>query len=197
MNCQLADHDTSTAEALELAVELMAEAKRQGAQVYLEVHRDTCTETPEKTAALARAYRERTGEVLPLNFDFSHPAVIKHLDAGNYVERLLGEAEGALFPLSNLWHIRPFNGHHAQIPITAGDDFSVEYRALRPFLREAFRFWLAGNPGHREFWVVPELGPLSSGYGLSCFPNVWEDCQALGRDLATIWAEVVAERSGN
>ena len=196
MNCQLGHHDTPVEAAVEKCVALMAQADEQGAQVYLEVHRDTCTETPEKTAAIAAGYRARTGRDLPLNFDFSHPAVVKHLDAGNYVERLLGPENAASLQRSNLWHFRPFNGHHCQIPITdGGGAFSPEYAELRPFVREALRIWRAGAERwqHDALWLVPELGPRSSGYGLSCFPNVWEDCIALGRDLEALWDEVGAE----
>ena len=39
-------------EAIELTLSLMAEAEKQNAPVHLEVHRDTCTETPEKTAGI-------------------------------------------------------------------------------------------------------------------------------------------------
>ena len=47
INCQLGDHDTPVEEAVDLTLALMAEAERQGAEVHLELHRDTCTETPE------------------------------------------------------------------------------------------------------------------------------------------------------
>lgn len=193
MNCQLADHDTPVKKAVELAVSLMQAAEKQQAEVYLEVHRDTCTETPEKAYAIAAAYEERTGKTLPMNFDFSHPAVVKHLHAGNYCERLFERVD--LFQQSRLWHFRPFNGHHCQIPISDGaGGFVPEYRELRPFVREAFRLWLEANAGSgRTFWVVPELGPLSSGYGLSCFPNIWQDTIVLGRDLQAIWNEVSGE----
>lgn len=191
INCQLADHDTPTDEAVEMTIALMEEAERQQANVYLEVHRDTCTETPEKTDAIAEQFTARTGKPLPINFDYSHPAIVKHLHPGNYVERLITRPE--LLQFSNLWHFRPFNGHHCQIPVTDGNgEWSPEYRQLRPFVYQAFRTWLAGNRHHEEFWVVPELGPLG-GYGLSCFPNIWEDCIALGNDLIAIWDEVVAE----
>ncbi|MGC6467718.1 MAG: sulfatase-like hydrolase/transferase, partial [Akkermansiaceae bacterium] len=89
INCQLADDDTPVEEAIELAVELMAEAKRQNAPVHLEVHRDTCTETPEKTSAIIEGFRAATGEDTLMNFDFSHPAVMKHIMAKDYINRLL------------------------------------------------------------------------------------------------------------
>src|SRR5450631_550525 len=48
INVQLANHDTPVDEAIRLTLRLMEEADRQAANVHLEVHRDTCTETPEK-----------------------------------------------------------------------------------------------------------------------------------------------------
>ncbi len=189
MNCQMGDHDTGLDEAVETAIEILDAADQLGAEVYIEVHRDTATETPEKAIALAQAYLRRTGKPIRMNFDFSHPAVVKHLHAGNYSQRLFDLPD--LFGQSRLWHIRPFNGHHCQIPISDGSGaYSPEYLALRPFIRDAFQRWLAANPDDREFWVVPEMGPLSSGYGLSCFPNIWLDTILLGRDLRSIWAEL-------
>ena len=66
-----------------------------GIVVSLEVHRDTCTETPEKTYEIAERYHRATGRMIRFNFDFSHVAVVKHLNPGNYVERLLDHPEEA------------------------------------------------------------------------------------------------------
>jgi hypothetical protein len=61
VNVQLADHDTDPAHALRLALRLMEEADRIGGlEPSIEVHRDTCTETPEKTYALADGYFKET-----------------------------------------------------------------------------------------------------------------------------------------
>ena len=50
INVQLADHDTTPEHALRLTLHLMEEADRIGdIEPAVEVHRDTCTETPEKT----------------------------------------------------------------------------------------------------------------------------------------------------
>jgi len=191
INCQFADHDTLPEEAIPLLVKLNEEAEARGAYVHLEVHRDTCTETPEKTAAIIAGYREQTGKTLLVNFDYSHPAVVKHLGPENYIERLFDDVE--TFQRSRLWHIRPFNGHHCQVPITNGSgNFSPEYADCRPFIKQAFRHWLKGPRPGNEFWVVPELGP-QVGYGLSCMPNIWEDAIVLGNDLRTLWADAIEE----
>ena len=187
INCQLGNHDTPVEEAIELTIALMEEADRQNAEVHLEVHRDTCTETPEKTYAIAEGVKKATGRYPRMNFDFSHPASTKHLGAGNYVERLFENVE--VFQQSTLWHMRPFNGHHCQVPVTDGQgNFSPEYEEMRPFIRQAFDYWLAGPRPNNELWAMPELGP-KIGYGLSCFPDSWQDAIVLGNDLRTIWSE--------
>lgn len=188
INCQLADHDTPVERAIELTLALMEEAQRQKAEVHLEVHRDTCTETPEKAYAIMEGYKAVKGTYPRVNFDFSHPAIVKHLHPGNYIERLFENVPA--FQQSTLWHIRPFNGHHCQIPITDGKGgFSPEYKDCRPFIRQALTHWLNGpRPGNR-FWVMPEQG--TGGYHLSCCPNVWEDTVALGKDIQAMWAELL------
>lgn len=192
INCQLADDDTPVEEAIELTIALMAEAKKQAASVHLEVHRDTCTETPEKMSAIIAGYQAATGVYPLLNFDFSHPAVVKHILAKDYIPRLLTAEAIPRFQESRLWHIRPFSAQHCQVPITDGrGNFSPEYEACRPFVREALKTWLKGPRPNNELWVVPEIGTTHE-YKLSCFPNIWEDTVALGQDVQKIWAEEVA-----
>ena len=120
INVQLADHDTTPDEALRLTLRLMEEAERIGGiEPAVEVHRDTCTETPEKTYALANGYIQKTGKTLPMTWDFSHLSVVKHLSPENYIERLLVRPD--LIRSSVQFHFRPFNGHHCQVPVTRGD----------------------------------------------------------------------------
>jgi hypothetical protein len=98
----------------------MEDADRLGGlEPSIEVHRDTCTETPEKTYALADGYLKMTGKLLPLTWDFSHLAVVKHLMPESYVKRLLVRPK--LIQRSQQFHFRPFNGHHCQVPVTRGD----------------------------------------------------------------------------
>jgi hypothetical protein len=185
INCQLADHDTPVERAIDLTIALMEESDRQGAQVHLEVHRDTCTETPEKTYAIIEGVKASTGKVPRVNFDFSHPAIVKHLNPDNYIERLFEDVE--TFQHSTLWHIRPFNGHHCQIPITNGKGgYSPEYEDCRPFIRQALTHWLNGPRPGNAFWVMPEQGTM--GYHLSCHPPVAQDMIAIGKDIQQMWA---------
>ena len=116
VNVQLGDDEMLTPEALRLTLTLMSEAKARGLRPAIESHRGTCTETPEKMYALADAYQQATGELLPISWDFSHFAVVKHLVPANFVERLLVRPE--LVQHAQQFHFRPFNGHHVQVPIT-------------------------------------------------------------------------------
>ena len=188
VNIQLADHDTDPKEALRLALRLMEEADRLGGlDPAIEVHRDTCTETPEKTYALADGYFELTGRLLPLTWDFSHIAVVKHLTPENYVERLLVRPD--LIQRSAQFHFRPFNGHHCQVPVTRGDGaLTREIGDWLPFVNETIRTWLAGNAGaDRAMIAVPEMGPVRGGYNFEHLPNSWEDAVRLRSLLEDLW----------
>ena len=192
INVQLADHDTPVDDALRLAIRLMEESDRQNANVHLEVHRDTCTETPEKAYAIADGYRAATGKVLCMNLDYSHIAVVKHLRAKDFSQRLLTRPE--LLQTGNLTHLRPFNGHHCQVPVTDGRGvLTREFEDYLVFVGDLFRCWLAGPRPHNELWVVPELGPVASGYGISTWPAPWEDCLIAKREFEKVWSNVMRE----
>src|ERR1044072_7175514 len=61
VNLQLADDFTPLAEAVRLALGAFALAERLGLSLSIELHRDTCTETPEKLYALAEAVGRELG----------------------------------------------------------------------------------------------------------------------------------------
>lgn len=193
VNVQLAGDEVLTPAALELALALNREGKRLGVIPGIETHRGTCTETPEKTYALCDAYQTTTGELLPLSIDFSHFAVVKHLVPENFARRLLVRPDliqGAL-----QFHFRPFNGHHAQVPITDGKgNLTQEVVDWLPFAETLLKCWLAGNKNSaREIFICPELGPVEGGYALSTFPNSWEDAKILCGEIAKLWTKVVRE----
>lgn len=191
INVQLCDHDTPVEEAVEKTVLLMEEDERQNGNVHLEVHRDTCTETPEKAFAIADGFRRETGKILRMNVDHSHPAIIKHLRPEDFAERLLVRPE--LLQNGNLLHCRPFNGHHCQLPVTDGQgNLTKEFEEYLPFAEAALKCWLAGPRPHGELWVVPELGPVRSGYGMSTWPPPWEDCTVLREQLELAWKRALA-----
>lgn len=192
INVQLGDHDTLTPEAVRLAVRLFEVARKHGALPAVEVHRDTCTETPEKTYALAAGYRKVTGELLPMTWDFSHLSVVKHL-APPYWERLLVAPK--LIQHAQQFHFRPFNGHHCQVPVTDGKGkLSLELTQWLPFLEKTLETWLAGKQSGREIFVVPEMGPIPGGYNFAQLPNSWEDAKVLRSIIGRTWKKVLAAR---
>lgn len=191
INVQLATDDMLTPQALELALALNREGKRLGVVPGIETHRGTCTETPEKHYALCDAYEKVTGELLPLSFDFSHFAVVKHLVPENFAKRLLVRPD--LIQRARQFHFRPFNGHHVQLPITDGNGgLTREVKAWLPFAEAVLRCWLDGNRGtDREIFICPELGPVEGGYALSTFPNSWEDAKILRLEIARLWEKIL------
>jgi hypothetical protein len=187
VNVQLAADEVLTPEALELALVLNREGKRIGVVPGIETHRGTCTETPEKTYALADAYQKQTCELLPLSVDFSHFAVVKHLVPENFMKRLLVRPD--LIQHAQQFHFRPFNGHHVQIPITDGNgNLTREFNEWLPFAGALLKCWLDGNRDtNREIFICPELGPVVGGYRLSTFPDSWEDKKILRGEMEKLW----------
>lgn len=187
VNVQLAGDSMLTPEALRLTLELMELAQSHGLLPAIETHRGTCTETPEKMYALAEAYQQTTGKLLPVSWDFSHFAVVKHLVPENFSERLLVRPD--LIQNAQQFHFRPFNGHHVQVPITDHvGRLTQEVQDWLPFAEAILLCWLAGNRDNgREIFICPELGPVEGGYALSIFPNSWEDAKVLRREVETLW----------
>ncbi len=85
----------------------------------MEVHRDTCSETPEKPYAIAAGYHKATGKLLTITWDFSHIAVVKPINPPHW-ERLLVDAQ--FIQRAQPFHFRPLNGHHCQVFVTDGED---------------------------------------------------------------------------
>lgn len=187
VNVQLGSDSVLTPEALELTLELFDQARKRGLAPAIESHRGTCTETPEKTYALADAYQKATGQLLPISWDFSHFAIVKHLIPANFIERLLIRPD--LIQHAQQFHFRPFNGHHAQVPITRGDgQLTQEVIDWLPFAEAVLRCWLEANgESDREIFICPELGPFEGGYALSTFPNSWEDAKVLRGEIDKLW----------
>ena len=195
INVQLADEDTRTPEALGLTMLMLQEGKRQGVEPAIEVHRDTCTETPEKTYALADAYQKVTGELLPMTWDFSHLAVVKHVAPKDYIRRLLTRPD--LVQRAQQFHFRPFNGHHCQVPVTDGKgNLTPEVQDWLPFAEAVLKCWFEGNKNtNRKILVCPEMGPVPGGYNISTLPNSWEDAKVLRVEIDKIWQKLT--KKGN
>jgi hypothetical protein len=192
INVQLADHDTPVEKSIQLAIKLMEDGEKLGAKCSVEVHRDTCTETPEKTYAIAAGYKKATGKLLPMTWDFSHLSVVKHL-APPYWDRLLVDAK--LIQNAEQFHFRPFNGHHCQVPVTDGKGkLSHEFRQWLPFLEKTLELWLKGKQAGREVFVVPEMGPVRGGYNFAGLPNSWEDAKVLRPIIDKAWRKALAAK---
>jgi hypothetical protein len=192
INVQLADHDTPVEESIKLTLKLMAESEKLGVKCSVEVHRDTCTETPEKTYAIAAGYKMATGQLLPMTWDFSHISCVKHL-APPYWECLLVDAK--LIQHAEQFHFRPFNGHHCQVPVTDGNgNLSVELQQWLPFLEKTLALWMQGNQTGREVFCVPEMGPTRGGYNFAQLPNSWEDAKVLRPLIAKAWQKALAAK---
>ncbi len=184
-------HDTPARETLALALYLHRGARAAGLHVAPETHRDTATETPEKTAALLAGFRRRTGEEMPVTWDFSHHALVKHLAAADWPARLLTEPEN--IAQAELFHFRPFNGQHAQIPVPVAKSAKgvLAYRDALVFFELVMRRWRAA-PGNakRELWACPEVGPVAAGYALDGEPAPWAQAIKLAEDLRAAWRHI-------
>lgn len=185
INVQLGDHDSPPADAAEWWIRLVELADRLHLPVDLEVHRGTATETPEKTAEIAERVRAATGAWPRFCLDFSHPAVVKHL-LPPYAPHLLPRPE--LIAPVRQFHARPFNGHHAQIPVSdRHGNPAPEARPFFEFVDTLLAAWRRENPGDATLLVCPENGPLDGGYALSCFPDVWEDTVRIRDEIQRLW----------
>lgn len=190
INVQLGNHDTPIPEAIRMAVAILEEGERAGAKCSIEVHRDTCTETPEKFYAIASGVKRATGHLMPATWDFSHFSVVKHL-APPYSKRLLVAPK--LIQNAQQFHFRPFNGHHCQVPVTDGHRrLSMEFLQWLPFLGDTLRIWLEGAQSRREIFVVPEMGPVRGGYNFRQLPSSWEDAKLLRTIIAREWKRELA-----
>lgn len=187
IDVHLDDHDTPPALAVRhwIAMERAAE-KIGGVVLSLEVHRATCTETPEKTYEMADRYHAATGRLLKFNFDYSHLACVKHLRPEDYVARLLTHPE--LLQHSEQCHFRPFNGQHCQVPVTWHGALTPEAKVYLGFAREVMRLWKRGRGNaDRTLFACPEMGPYPGGYNVTGFPPAWPDAAILRGELAKAW----------
>jgi hypothetical protein len=194
VNVQLGTDSMLTPQALDFTLTLMREARHLGLLPAIESHRDTCTETPEKLYALADAYQQATGELLPISWDFSHIAVVKHLVPANFAEGMLFRHD--LIQNAQQFHFRPFNGHHVQVPITDGHGrLTQEFHDWLPFAEALLRLWLDANRNSvREIFICPELGPVEGGYALSIFPDSWEDAKILRMEIDKLWRRLTGDK---
>ncbi|BET69513.1 hypothetical protein ASA1KI_44310 [Opitutales bacterium ASA1] len=193
INVQMDDHDTPPALAVKHWLRFEREAEKIGGVVVsLEVHRDTCTETPEKTWEIADRYHRATGRLVRFNFDFSHLAVVKHLGPANYAARLLERPE--LLQFSEQCHFRPFNGHHCQVPVTHRGRLTPEAESYLQFVEVVMKLWKAApQNADKTLFACPELGPYwagGAGYNITGLPPAWNDAVVLRGELDACWRRV-------
>ncbi|MDP6037523.1 MAG: xylose isomerase, partial [Candidatus Latescibacteria bacterium] len=189
VNVQLCDHDTPTKDALKVARQVVKAGIKFNIKPAIEIHRDTCTETPEKAFALAKAYEKKYKKKLRMKFDHSHPAIIKQIRPTEYWARLSERTD--LLQMHELIHFRPFTGSHCQTPVTDGKgrgrldrDFKVW---LDNYLEPVLAAWLKGVKSGKTLYAVPELGPQGSGYALACFPDIWKDAIREKDEILKVW----------
>ena len=187
IDVQLCDWDTPLADAVKVALKIREAAGKEGLPFAIENHRDTFTETPEKTLALAEAYQAACGEVMPCCLDHSHYAVVRHLKPADFWE-YLRQPESLLQAATQL-HLRPFNGHHCQIPVLfANGRRTPEYKDWLAYATSLLRY-LKDQPAETPVLAVPEIGNAAPPYGLSCFPDTWKDVVTVVKDLRHVWAK--------
>ncbi len=186
INIHLMDHDTTPEDAAALWIDMVNLADQLGLLIDLEIHRDTATETPEKSARIGDLYQKQTGRPVRWSLDHSHFATVKHVNPP-FAPRLLNSNE--LTSLVRHIHFRPFNGHHAQVPATDGrGNLSPEFLLYRDFATALLQQWFETTPEDAVLYACPENGPcVSGGYGLSCFPDVWLDAIVIRDELRKIW----------
>lgn len=186
VNCMLGADDTSPAVATRLIIRTLRAARRLGLAGYIETHRDLCTETPEKLFEIARRYEDETSELLPITWDHSHLAVMKHILPQDFSRRLLSEKK--LIQFSRMFHCRPFGSQHCQVPVTNGRGrLTPEFRDYLGFVEDLFTLWLRGPKPRGELWVCPEMG-TTVGYNVSTNPPVWPDTLRLREELLQAWS---------
>lgn len=194
LNVQLLDHDTALPKAAKTAAALVQAGDEVGVKVHIETHRDTSTETPEKYEEIARLFKKQTGRLMPTTWDHSHLAVIKHLQPADYAKRLLVWPK--LIQASNMFHLRPFNGQHCQVPVTNGKGkLTPEFLDYLAFVEELFVCWLKGPRPNGVLWTCPELG-CSHGYHVSTWPHPWKDAQVAHGHYAKAWKRALKRVDG-
>ncbi len=185
IDVQLCDYDTPLSEAVTVVKRIRAAARAHGLPFAIETHRDTFTETPEATAALAKAYAMDTGKTLPLCLDHSHFAVVRHLPPGQLWARL--REPKPLLRAAVQFHLRPFNGHHCQLPaLTPSGKRTPEYLDWLSYVAELFAHEQRRRTA-KPMLVVVEIGHAAPAYRLSGFPDTWRDVRRVAADLRALW----------
>ena len=182
IDLQLGTPESSLDAAVALAREARQQAERHRLPFAVETHRGTATETQAKTAALRTAYRRSTGERLPLCLDPSHHALVGHAAAPLWPAL---SRPAWLWREAQRFHLRPCNGHHAQLPArTAAGRRTPEYRDWLEYVGALFAA-IARRP--QPTVVVIEIGHDRPAYRLSGFPDTWGEVRTVAGDVKRLW----------
>jgi hypothetical protein len=74
----------------------------------------------------------------------------------------------------------------------AGGSLTPELTDWLPFVEDVLSLWLDTNANtSRKIFVVPEMGPTSSGYNLNGLPNSWEEAVKLRPILEKLWHQAL------
>jgi hypothetical protein len=103
----------------------------------------------------------------------------------DYSKRLL--AWPKLIQASQMFHLRPFNSQHCQVPVTNGrNGLTPEFRDYLLFVEDLFVCWLEGPRPGEELWVCPEMG-MTHGYHLSTHPHAWPEVVRERQEIRRAW----------
>lgn len=190
LTVQIRPATLSPSQALARTRGFFREAERLNMPLFLETHRGTITESPEALLLLADSFQKAEGSLLPLTWDPSHLATVRHLKPFQFSEFLLSRPE--LIQRSTFFHARPFNGQHAQVPIChPPGKLTVEGRDWLRFQEDLLRCWLAGNAQTPELWICPEIGPVGiHGYNVSTMPSSWSQALDAAREIKRLWKKL-------
>ena len=103
--------------------------------------------------------------------------------------RLLDHPE--LLANSEQCRLRPFNGHHCQVPVTHRGRLTPEVKSYLAFVKKLLELWRRA-PGNKDktLFVCPEMGPSmpgGAGYNITGLPPAWPDAVVLRRELEKLW----------
>jgi hypothetical protein len=90
-----------------------------------------------------------------------------------------------------MFHLRPFNSQHCQVPVTNGrGKFTPEFEDYLRFVEDLFALWLRGPRPGNTLWTCPELG-CTHGYHVSTNPHPWPDAVAARGAFTKAWSRAL------
>lgn len=189
INSFLGSPTTPLEEAVQMFIEVDRLERAHGIPIHAETHRGTMLEVPEFSFELYQAIHSRCGIWPRLCHDDSHIALVKHLSLNQLAEFLDSRRTPGLLNRSEQMHLRPFNGHHAQVPVLnhAGGE-TPEFLEWMEYVQTVLQAWKRSRKSATKLWIVPELGPVSDGYALTTFPDMLVELKHCAARIKEIFA---------